>query len=242
MAKVRLFVPEPLQSDEEITLSGKQAHYLTHVMRLDVGSVLRLFNGRDGEWQGRLVAAGRGGCLVRIQDRLRQQQPEPGPWLVFGALKKDAQDTLVAQATALGVERLLPVITSFTSVSRVNVERLRVQGIEAAEQCGRLSVPDIGAIRPLAPVLAEWPAERALLFANERGTGTPIVDALQRLGHCAAGLLIGPEGGFTDDEVRLILAHPCAAGVDLGPRILRAETAAVAALACWQALCGDWRS
>ncbi|HYN38943.1 MAG TPA: RsmE family RNA methyltransferase, partial [Rhodospirillales bacterium] len=172
---------------------------------------------------------------------LRPQQPEPGPWLAFAPLKKDAQDTLVAQATALGVERLLPVLTRFTAVERINRERLRAQTIEAAEQCGRLSVPEIAEPSRLPALLATWPAARVLLFADERRTGAPIAAAL-RPGDCSpSGILIGPEGGFAEEERRAIAAHPSALPIDLGPRILRAETAAVAALACWQALCGDWR-
>jgi 16S rRNA (uracil1498-N3)-methyltransferase len=239
--KVRLFVEERLTEDGDVSLTGKPAHYLTHVMRLGAGDSLRLFNGRDGEWRARLEQVSRGGCSLRLETPLRPQQPEPGPWLVFAPLKKDAQDTLIAQATQLGAERLLPVITRFTSAERVNRERLRSQAIEAAEQCGRLSIPAIDKDLTLAALLASWPPDRALLFADERGSGIPIAAALRTLGRPPPGFLVGPEGGFAEEERDAIVDHPAATAADLGPRILRAETAAAAALACWQALCGDWR-
>lgn len=239
--KVRLFVDAALAADAEVAVSGKPAHYLMHVMRLGVGDALRLFNGRDGEWRARLVASGRAGCRLRLDVPLREQRPEPGPWLAFAPLKKDAQDTLIAQATELGVARLLPVLTRFTGVDRLNSERLRAQAIEAAEQCGRLTVPAIADACPLPALLAQWPPARPLLFADERGNGRPVAAAVRPGPRPAPGLLIGPEGGFSEEEGRDLIACPFVTAIDLGPRILRAGTAAVAALACWQALCGDWR-
>lgn len=239
--KVRLFVDAALAADVEIAVSDKPSHYLLHVMRLGAGDALRLFNGRDGEWRARLVTGGRAGCRLRLDARLREQRPEPGPWLAFAPLKKDAQDTLIAQATELGVERLLPVLTRFTGVERVNTERLRAQAIEAAEQCGRLTVPSIADPCALPALLAQWPPARPLLFADERGSGRPVADVVSAGRGSPSGVLIGPEGGFSAEEGRALIAHPFVTAIDLGPRILRAGTAAVAALACWQALCGDWR-
>ena len=243
--KVRLFVEAELAANGEVALSQRQAHYLTRVMRLSVGEAARLFNGRDGEWLARVEAVGRGGCILRITTLRREQRAEPGPWLAFAPLKKDAQDVLVAQATELGVERLLPVVTRFTGVERVNHERLRTQVIEASEQCDRLNVPEVAEPCSLPALLAGWPNTRQLLFADERGFGRPIAQAVGTSGVTACsvppGLLIGPEGGFAAEEVREIIANSSVSAIDLGPRILRAGTAAVAALACWQALCGDWR-
>lgn len=239
--KVRLFVETALAADVEVAVHGKPAHYLLHVMRLGAGDALRLFNGRDGEWRARLVTGGRASCRLCLGARLREQRPEPGPWLAFAPLKKDAQDTLIAQATELGVERLLPVLTRFTGVERVNTERLRAQAIEAAEQCGRLTVPSIADPCTLPALLAQWSPARPLLFADERGGGRPVATAVRPGPGPAPGLLIGPEGGFSEEEGCDLVARPFVTAVDLGPRILRAGTAAVAALACWQALCGDWR-
>lgn len=242
--RIRLFVETDLPAAGEVVLSPTQAHYLTRVMRLSVGEGVRLFNGRDGEWQARLQAVGRRGCVLRIGGCVRAQLAEPGPWLCFAPLKKDAQDILISQSTELGAEKLIPVRTRFTSVGRINRPRLLAQVIEASEQCGRLNVPEVAEPCLLQNLLSEWPAQRLLLFADERGFGVPIADAAngRPVGACTEppGLLIGPEGGFADEEVRQILAHPSVTAVALGPRILRAETAAVAALACWQALRGDW--
>ena len=239
--KVRLFIDEELASNREIRLSTKQAHYLTHVMRLDVGDALRAFNGRDGEWLVCLAVAGRDDGRVLVQSRLRIQPREAGPWLAFAPVKKDAQDALVSQATELGVERFLPVITCFTSVDRINRDRLRAQVVEAAEQCGRLTLPVITEPWSLIDLLTAWPEDRTLLFANERAAGQPIAEAVRHVSLPGIGVLVGPEGGFSDAERGAILSHRAAVDVALGPRLLRSGTAAVAALACWQALCGDWR-
>lgn len=238
--KVRLFTPDALTAGADLVVSGKAAHYLVHVMRLAEGDDLRVFNGRDGEWRAILTERRRGDCRLRVDERLREQGSEPGPWLAFAPLKKDAQDLLIAQATELGVERLLPVLTRFTSVDRINLERLRAHAIEAAEQSRRLTVPVIDEPCPLAALLGRWPPERPLLFANESGGSLALADAV-RGGSPPPGLLVGPEGGFSAEERADLVARPFVTAIGLGPRILRAGTAAVAALACWQALCGDWR-
>ena len=246
-AKVRLFVGGDLAPRQEVAVSANQAHYLAHVMRLGAGDGVRLFNGRDGEWTGEIVSVGKASCQLRVDAPLRPQRVERGPWLVFGPLKKDAIDMVVAKATELGAERLLPVITRFTTVERVNLERLRAQAIEAAEQCGRMSVPDVAAPMLLDRLIGAWLRGRALLFLDERGGGQPIAEAvtvgLARAGDPAGapGILVGPEGGFTGDEAEALARLPFVVRVDMGPRILRAETAALAALACWQAFAGDWR-
>jgi len=236
--KVRLFVPDSLTADADLAVSGKPAHYLLHVMRLSVGDAVRVFNGRHGEWKASLAGRGRSDCHLRVEAPWREQRAEPGPWLAFAPLKKDAQDLLIAQATELGVERLLPVLTRFTAAERINLERLRAQAIEAAEQSERLTVPAIAEPRPLPALLAAWPLERQLLFADERG-GLPFAEAVRCISP-PPGLLVGPEGGFSVEERTDLAVRPFVTAVGLGPRILRAGTAAVAALACWQALCGDW--
>ena len=237
--KVRLFVPDALAADADLAVSGKPAHYLLHVMRLSVGDAVRVFNGRDGEWRASLTSRGRGDCHLRAAAHVRGQRAEPGPWLAFAPLKKDAQDLMIAQATELGVERLLPAITRFTAAERINLDRLRAQAIEAAEQSERLTVPAIAEPRPLPALLAGWPHERRLLFADERG-GLAFAEAVRCAGP-PPGLLVGPEGGFSAEERADLAGRPFVTPVSLGPRILRAGTAAIAALACWQALCGDWQ-
>lgn len=243
--KVRLYVQQPLASGLNIAIDGPPAHYLGHVMRLAAGDAAALFNGADGEWRARIEAIGRGRAHLRLDVLLREQQPEPGPCLLFAPIKKAALDVLVQKATELGASALDPVLTRFTTVERVNQERLRSQAIEAAEQCGRLTIPSVAAPRPLAEILNDWPDSAVLLMMDERG-GAPIVDALAHLPRFCPdthppALLVGPEGGFSAEEAADLASRRFVVRVSMGPRILRAETAAIAALACWQAFAGDWR-
>jgi 16S rRNA (uracil1498-N3)-methyltransferase len=246
MAKVRLFVDQPLAAGHELPLEGPPAHYLGSVMRLAPGESVALFNGIDGEWQARIEAIGRGRARLAIGQPLREQAGEPGPRLLFAPIKKDALDYLVQKGTELGAATLEPVLTRYTAVERVNLERLRSQAIEAAEQCGRLTVPSVSPPRPLAEALADWPPAVPLLLLDERG-GESIADGIALLAERDAAalppaVLVGPEGGFAPDEADDLRRRPAVVRVSLGPRILRAETAAIAALACWQAFAGDWRA
>lgn len=237
----RLFVDEPLVADRVLGLATKQAHYVCRVMRRGVGDSLLLFNGRDGEWRADIATAGRG-CTVRLDCQTRPQSAAPDLWLVFAPVKRAPVDLIARQATELGVAALCPVLTRHTAVGRINVARLRANAVEAAEQCGRLTVPECRVPVRLADAVADWPAERRALFCDESGDGAPIARAL---GEAAASgpwaVVTGPEGGFGADEAAMLAALPGAVRVSLGPRILRAETAALAALTCWQALVGDWR-
>lgn len=248
MADVRLHVEDDLEAGRVVGLAAPQAHYVCHVMRLARGDRVRLFNGRDGEWQGAIEAVGRGWCSVALRERTRGQRPEPDLWLVFAPVKRARIDFIAAKATELGVSRLVPAFTRHTAVERVNIERLRANAIEAAEQCGRLTVPEIAEPAPLDRLIADWPAERRLLLCDETGGGAPIATALARAAGTGAAaadrpwaILTGPEGGFAPGELDLLRNLPIVTSVALGPRILRADTAALAALACWQAMLGDWQ-
>ena len=160
-ANVRLFVDQPLRQEVEIAVGGGQAHYLTRVMRLQSGDRLLLFNGRDGEWLARIISVSRGWCELLVESTARQQRPEPGPTLAFAPIKKEPMRVLVEKATELGVERLSPMLTRHTAVEEVNLDRMRAHTVEAAEQCGRLTIPDIDVPKPLPAFVAEWP-ERGL--------------------------------------------------------------------------------
>jgi 16S rRNA (uracil1498-N3)-methyltransferase len=245
MSVTRLFVEADLTGGIEAPLSEAQAHYLRHVMRRADGAPLLLFNGRDGEWRATLALRGKKAAVAVVGERSREQVAEPDLWLCFAPIKRARIDSIAEKATELGVALLQPVLTRHTAVERVNIERLRANAIEAAEQTERLTVPDIRPPVELMKLLADWPADRRLLMADETGGGPPIAEALGALDEPARAapwaILIGPEGGFAAAELAAVRRMKNVTAVGLGPRILRADTAALAALACWQALVGDWQ-
>ena len=232
----RLYVEDKLAEGAELMLDGAQANYLANVLRLGPGAQVKLFDNRTGEWLGEIAEAGRKRVTLRLVAHLRPREPVPDLWLLFAPIKRGRIDWLVEKATELGAARLVPVITRRTIVDRVKDERLLAHAIEAAEQCDRTALPELAEPQKLETLLAAWPADRALLFADEMG-GTPMVEVAVP---GAAAILIGPEGGFTDEERARIRAVPQAKPISLGPRILRADTAAIAALSLWMAAAGDW--
>lgn len=238
--KVRLFVPDALAADAALRLSGEQSHYLLHVMRAEPGGRVSLFNGRDGEWSAVLEPAGKRALAARCAAQTRAQAGVPDLWLLFAPLKRAPIDYLAQKAAELGVAGLQPVITRRTVAARVNVERLRANVIEAAEQSGRLTVPEVREPLTLARALEAGGEDRTLIFCDEAGDARPIAQALEGARGPAA-VLIGPEGGFDPTERELIRARKNTVAVTLGPRIVRADTAALAALAVWQAVAGDWQ-
>jgi 16S rRNA (uracil1498-N3)-methyltransferase len=234
---IRLYVDLPLANGVVLEPSAAQSHYLLIVMRRRAGDRVALFNGRDGEWLATLEAPQRRRCRLSVQRALRAQTPEPGPALLFGPLRRTRQEFLVEKATELGAASLEPVATQRMLTDRVNLARLASIAIEAAEQCGRITVPEIVPVQPLEQRLAGWPAGRRLYHADETGGGRALLDALNA--HGPGDLLIGPAGGFEPAEVAALQACEEVVAVSLGPRILRVETAALAALVCWQAVCGQ---
>ena len=237
----RLFVRAPLEPGASVTLDEGQAHYLLHVLRAKAGDRVLLFNGRDGEWQAELATAGKRGVTLALRATTVPQAGGPDLWLVFAPVKKTPSDYLAQKATELGVSKLQPVFTRRTIVTRLNEERLRANAVEAAEQSGRLTVPDIGAVLTLEKLLASWPHERLLFFCDEGGDALSLADAARKVDAGPAAILTGPEGGFDPAERVMLRALPFVTPVSLGPRILRADTAALAALAIWQSVRGDWR-
>ena len=230
----RLFIDMALTADATVPLDPQQSNYLVAVLRLDAGAQLKLFDDRTGEWLAELTRPHRKSAEVRIVHRLRPRETVPDLWLAFAPIKHGRLEWIVERATELGAARILPVVPARTILRTLKPEKLRAHMIEAAEQCERTALPELADAVPLDRLLVDWPRERALLFANERGgTGG--------LSHPApAAMLIGPEGGFTDEEVAAISAHPSARAITLGPRILRADTACVAAVSAWMALQGEW--
>lgn len=239
-ARIRLYVEHPLGAGQSVILNEAQAHYLTGVMRLAPGDAILVFNGRDGEWQAEIAATGRRQASLRCAHMTRGQAFPPDLWLLFAPVKKARTDFIVEKAVELGARRILPVQTDFTNSERVRQDRLQAHATEAAEQCGATFVPEVADLVPLSRLLHGWEASRALIFADETTAQPGRVSTPPRMPPAPAAILIGPEGGFSEAERNRLRGLPFVAPVALGPRILRADTAAAAALALWQAQRGDW--
>ncbi len=235
----RLYVPDALSEGQERRIDGSAAHYLISVMRLKAGQGIKLFDDISGEWLAEITFVGKRDLILNVRAKLRSREMVPDLWLIAAPIKKARIDMLAEKSCELGIARFQPVITQRTNVDRVNTDRLRAQMIEAAEQCDRTALPVVDAPVKLSALLKAWPGDRTLFFADEMG-GVPMAEALVAQAGPAA-IVIGPEGGFTPEERALILAVPQACGVSLGPRILRAETAALAAISLWMAANGDWQ-
>ena len=233
----RLFVGKALEESAHIELDAAQANYLGNVMRMGEGAELLVFDGRSGEWLARIVEAGKKRMTLSVERRTREPERIPDVWLAFAPVKRKQTDWLVEKSTELGAARLIPVITRRTIAERVKLERLQAIAIEAAEQCGRTLLPAIDQPLPLARLLETRDSARTLYFADETG-GEPAASAFRE---GPAIILTGPEGGFTEEERAIVRGAANAVPVSLGPRTLRAETAALAALAAYMALAGDWR-
>ena len=237
----RLFVEADLAEAATIACTAEQSNYLRNVLRLKPGDRILVFNGRDGEWQAELAEAGKRTISLRVGSQVRVQEGGPDIDYLFAPLKRARLDYLVQKATEMGVARLEPVLTRRTTPERLNMQRMRANAIEAAEQCGILRVPELLAPEKLERVIADWDATRPLLFCDEGcDAGDPLA-ALAKLRPGPLALLVGPEGGFDETERARLLAKPFVTRLSLGPRILRADTAAVAALALVNAVLGDWR-
>jgi len=243
--KVRLYVEADLGEGLGVVPNRDQIHYLLNVMRMSDGDHVRLFNGRDGEWLGRLDEVKKRSCLIALEKQTREQDVLPDIWLLFAPVKRARLDFMVQKAVEMGAGRLLPVNTARTNVARIKQDRLRANAVEAAEQCGLLSVPEVEEPQSLGALLNEWTANmgaRRIIFCDEAAPKASTLEQLQALG--AAGplaVLIGPEGGFSPAERDQLLKREDTHAISLGPRIMRADTAAVAALAAIQLVLGDWR-
>jgi 16S rRNA (uracil1498-N3)-methyltransferase len=233
----RLFVEQVLADGLEVHVDSGAAHYLLGVMRLKTGAPVKLFDDLTGEYLATVSATGKRDLVLTVEAKLRERESVPDLWLAQALIKKDRFDWIAEKACELGVAHFVPVLTARCVVDKVKEDRLRAQMIEAAEQCERTALPEIAPVAKLDTMLKDWPQGRTLYFCDERG-GQPFGHAIKA---GPAAVLIGPEGGFTDAENTAISAHPAAVAVSLGPRILRADTAAVAAISIWMAANGDWR-
>jgi len=237
----RVYLDASLAGGQEVAFDRGQTNYLQNVLRLKFGDQLLLFNGRDGEWRASLAAAGKRALTATVGERMRAQPQPTDLHFLFAPLKHARLDYLVQKAVELGVSRLQPVITRHTQVARVNLDRMRANAIEAAQQCGVLSLPEVAEPVQFKSVLAQADAGRLLVFCDEDADVKDPVAALAAHAHLPLAVLIGPEGGFDETERNALLKRPNVVRIALGPRILRADTAAVAALALVQAVLGDWK-
>jgi 16S rRNA (uracil1498-N3)-methyltransferase len=231
----RLFVDHLLTEGAEVALDSAQANYLLNVMRLKTGDAVRCFDDRTGEWAAEIIAAGKRDARLRMVAHIADREPAPDLWLVAAPIKRQRIDWMAEKACELGVAKLLPVLTRRSVVDKLNLDRLRAHMIEAAEKCGRTALPALDEPVKLDRLLKDWPADRTLYFADETGGDLFLAQP------GPAAILIGPEGGFDPAEREAIRALPRARGISLGPRILRAETAALAAVSLWMGQAGDWR-
>lgn len=240
LRNIRLYVDQRLSMEEKIVLSEKVSHYLTNVMRCRVGEILKCFNAKNGEFACIIEEIDKKRTVVKVSECLCLPRAETDIWLIFAPLKKDKTDFVIEKAVELGVSKIVPVITRYTNTEKVKIERFEAQAIEAAEQCGRLSVPEIAEPVVLNKLLSQWDNERVLFFMDERRQGEDLMQAITENTSQKVAVLIGPEGGFCETEVQKLMQQSYIKNINLGPRILRAETAALASLAVWQAIAGDW--
>ena len=241
MARIRLFVEHPLGEAQQVPLSREQAHYLFGVMRLSTGNEVALFNGTDGEWLADVAEAGKRGGTLACREQSQPQWMPPDLTLYFAPIKKARTDFIVEKAVEMGVRRIVPVQTDFTNSERIRQDRLQAHAVEAAEQCGAVYVPEVAALAKLGQVLRDWPDDAQLMFCDEALAGqAQKADFGAQPKDAPWGILIGPEGGFSDAERSRLHGMAQSVPVRLGPRILRADTAAVAALTIWQTTYGDW--
>lgn len=236
----RLFVDHPLAIDQSVALSADQSRYLTRVMRLQPGAKVRVFNGIDGEWRCVLAGTPKSSVLDPVE-QTRTQTTVPDLTLLFTPIKKARTDFIIEKATELGVRAIQPVLTDYCQTNRVRTDRFQTLAIEAAEQTERMDVPNIHKAHNLMNALSDWDRTKPIIFCDESSEAAPFANLTGKLTGRAAGILIGPEGGFSPKERKMLRALDFVIPITLGPRILRAETAVVSALTLWQSLVGDWQ-
>ncbi|MDG1438752.1 MAG: 16S rRNA (uracil(1498)-N(3))-methyltransferase [Emcibacteraceae bacterium] len=237
-SRTRLYINEPLDKGTAHFVDGNQGHYLVNVLRIKLGERISLFNGVDGEWLAEITKSKKGKAIITVMEKIADQTSEPDLWYLFAPVKKARVDYMIQKATELGVSYMRPVLTQHTNLTRIKEDKIVANMVEAAEQCARMTVPELDVMTSLEDVLDNFPDDRGLIFCDEAGDAIPIKDVERN--HDKWAILIGPEGGFSVEERAMIRAHKNAVAVTLGPRILRADTAAVAALSLWQSYLGDW--
>lgn len=237
--RTRLYIKQDFSPGVVHLVDGSQGHYLVNVLRIKLGEYISLFNGREGEWLAEITKIGKGKAMITLREKLADQTSVPDLWYLFAPVKKARLDYMMQKATELGVSLIRPILTKHTNLERLKRDKLIANLIEAAEQCGRMSVPELDEMISLEELLKKWPEDRTLIFCDEAGEAKQLKDIERSADKWA--ILIGPEGGFSEEERTMIRNHKNTEAVTLGPRILRADTAAVAALTLWQSYLGDWQ-
>lgn len=240
-AETRLYVEMDLAIGGSVELDKTQAHYLRSVLRLQAGADIILFNGRDGEWVASLSELGKKNARAKLKEQIRPQSTSPDLWLLFAPLKKSQTDLVVQKATELGVGHIQPTLTKHSNTEKFKLDRAETITISAAEQCERLDIPKVMEPKRLESLLENWPEDRTLFICAEAGPANAVHDVFLSSREENAAILIGPEGGFAISELEIFSQHPFVKMISLGPRVLRAETAVLSVLSCWQAICGDWQ-
>ena len=239
MGKIRLYIPQPLQKGLEFVIKDEQFHYLCNVMKIQIGDIIACFDGENGEFDCEIIDVAKKQCTASVIRHNHDKQEVPDIWLLFAPIKKDNTDFIIQKATELGVKKIIPVQTRYTITDKIKRDRFIANAIEAAEQCRRTDIPEITGIIKLDSLLSKWDKTRTLYYMDETLAGKPVKEVFSSAPEPCA-ILVGPEGGFSAEEIKLLKQTDFAVGVKLGGRILRAETAVVSALSCWQALSGDW--
>lgn len=237
--RIRIYVQTELFVGQKVICDDKQSHYLLNVMRLKIGDEIYVFNGKDGEYCAKIESVYKKTCELNVSKKYGEYVQSPDVWLLFAPLKKDNTDFVVEKATELGVRRLIPIITEYTSNLKPRTERLKLQVIEASEQCRRQDIPEVSEAETLQKTISSWDTSRKLVYLDESMQSKPIKEQIQ-LCNAPIAILVGPEGGFSEKELEILRKLDYSYGVSLGKRILRAETAAIAAIAIWQSCMGDW--
>ena len=238
----RLFVEEALTAQQELVLSPAQARYVRVILRGQYGDLVALFNHQDGEWFGYIIGLDKNWVTIKVEKQVRTQEKEVDIWLLFSPIKHIRLHYLIEKVTELGVSKLVPVMTERTIIGRINLDRLRANTIQAAQQSQRISIPTIADPVSLNKILADWPRDRALFVCVESGPALPMIETFITHRDKLSAILTGPEGGFTNTELEHFTHYPFITRIHLGSRLVRSETAAIAALACWQAVTGEWTS
>lgn len=237
----RLYTPTPLTSEETVVLDENQTHYLKNVIKYSIGEYVNCFDNQNGEFLCQIIELNKKNAIIKPIEKIRDMILCPDLWLLFAPLKKDKTDIVIEKATELGCRQIVPVITQYTNTTHIKTDRYIAQSIEAAEQCRRTDLPQICPPQKLQDILHNWDKSRDLFFMDETLKSKTFFDLLKTTTTTKAAILVGPEGGFSAEELNLLRKEPFVHGATLGPRILRAETAAIAALSCWQMVVGDWR-